>query len=166
MIENRKVNTLVELLQYQAIHQPTKKAYIFLADGKEERNNLTYFELDKKVRAVARKLQILGATGERALLLYPPGLEFIVAFYSCLYAGVIAVPVPPPDATRLKRTLPRIQSILKDAQASLMLTTSQIHSQFSDESYLRFLIYNFCILKRYQPNWQTNGKKQQSIRMP
>jgi len=60
------------------------------------------------------------------LLLYPPGLEFIAAFCGCLYAGVIAIPAPPPDAARLKRTLPRLQAIAKDAQASLVLTTSRI----------------------------------------
>ena len=71
-------------------------------------------------------LQKNQAQGERALLLYPQGLEVIAAFCGCLYAGVIAIPVPPPESGRLKRTLPRLRSIVKDAQASLVLTTAGI----------------------------------------
>ena len=71
-------------------------------------------------------LQKNQAQGERALLLYPQGLEVIAAFCGCLYAGVIAIPVPPPESGRLKRTLPRLRSIVKDAQATFVLTTAGI----------------------------------------
>ena len=60
--------------------------------------------------------------GSRALLLYPPGLDFFTAFCGCLCAGVVAIPAPPPDALRLKRTLPRLQSIVEDAQATVVLS--------------------------------------------
>ncbi|MGB8688989.1 MAG: beta-ketoacyl synthase N-terminal-like domain-containing protein [Microcoleus sp.] len=125
-------STLVELLQYRALHQPQQTAYTFLKDGEIEAGSLTYQELDIRARAIAAHLQSLGTLGERALLLYPQGLEFIAAFCGCLYAGAIAIPAPPPDQARLKRTLPRLQAIAADAQASLVLTTSGILSQLQD----------------------------------
>lgn len=121
-----KYSTLVELLRQRAIQQPEQRAYTFLIDGKKEGPQLSYAELDRQARAIGALLQQHQAKGERALLLYPQGLEVIAAFCGCLYAGVIAIPVPPPEAGRLKRTLPRLQSIVKDAQASLVLTTAGI----------------------------------------
>jgi acyl-CoA synthetase (AMP-forming)/AMP-acid ligase II len=123
-----KSSTLVELLRWRAFHHPDRRAYTFLIDGDVEKAHLTYRELDHQARAIGALLQSLEATGERALLLYPPGLEYIAAFLGCLYASVIAVPVYPPDPARLSRTLPRLQGIIKDAQPSLALTTAAISS--------------------------------------
>ena len=61
---------------------------------------LTRGELDRRARALAARLQARGLAGRRALLLYPPGLEFIAAFFGCLYAGVVAVPAYPPRPNR------------------------------------------------------------------
>ncbi|MEM1172996.1 MAG: AMP-binding protein [Cyanobacteria bacterium P01_H01_bin.35] len=91
-----KVASLVDLLHYRNQHQGSDKAFTFLPKGETEEVTLTYQELDKKARAIAAMLQSIKAKGERALLLYQPGLEFIEAFFGCLYAGVIAVPVYPP----------------------------------------------------------------------
>ena len=119
-------STLIELLQWRSLQQPDHRAYTFLVDGKTEGPTLTYAELDRQARAIGALLQQHQAQGERALLLYPQGLEVLAAFCGCLYAGVIAIPVPPPDGSRLKRTLPRLRAIVKDAQASIVLTTSRI----------------------------------------
>ena len=124
--------TLVELLRWRTLQHPEQRAYTFLIDGEVEGPCLTYAELDCQARAIGALLQQYKAHGERALLLYPPGLEFIDAFCGCLYAGVIAIPAPPPDAARLKRTMPRLQAIAKDAQASFVLTTSRILSVIGD----------------------------------
>ena len=78
---------------------------------------------------LAPSLQSYGARGERALLLYPAGLEFISAFFGCLYAEVIAVPLPPPNLAQPQRTLPRLRTIANDAQPTLALTTSSILSR-------------------------------------
>ncbi len=118
--------TLVELLRYRATHQPDSHAYTFLVDGRKETPPLSYGELDRGARAIAALLQKYGAKGERALLLYPQGTEVIAAFCGCLYAGVIAIPVPPPESGRLKRTLPRLRAIVKDANATFALVTSAI----------------------------------------
>ena len=124
----RKPDTLIELLRGRATKQPEQHAYTFLIDGKKESAPLSYGELDRQARAIAAYLQQVQAKGERALLLYPQGLEVIAAFCGCLYAGVIAIPVPPPESGRLKRTLPRLRSIVKDAQASIALTNAAILS--------------------------------------
>ena len=117
--------TLASLLRWRAQHQSHRVAYAFLRDGITHDSQLTYADLDLQARAIGGALQDCVASGERALLIYPPGLDFVCAFFGCLYAGVIAVPAPPPDPFRLKQTLPRLQGIAKDAQVSLVMTTAQ-----------------------------------------
>ena len=117
------VGTLVDILHSKALYQPDTKAFTFLLDGETDETSLTYLELDLQARAIAAQLQSLGASGERALLLYPAGLEFITAFFGCLYAGVVAVPAYPPRSKN--RSMDRIQAIVEDAQATVVLTTTQ-----------------------------------------
>ncbi len=101
-------------------HQAQDRAFTYLVDGETEEVLLTYQGLDRLARAVAARLQAMGLAGQRALLLYPAGLDFIVAFFGCLYAGVVAVPAYPP---RRNRSLSRIQAIAADAEAKVALTT-------------------------------------------
>ena len=115
--------TFVDLVRTRAATQPTDLAFRYLVDGEQEEIDLSNAELDRQARAVAAWLQSHGLSGQRALLLYPPGLEFIVAFYGCMYAGVVAVPVYPP---RRNRSLNRIQAIADDAEAKVALTTDMI----------------------------------------
>lgn len=117
---------LVDLLQERALRQPQRLAYTFLVDGEEEGERWTYADLDRRARAVAAVLQRSHRPGDRALLLYSPGLDFLAGFYGCLYAGLIAIPAPPPDAARLKRSLPRLQTIVQDSEASVVLGTAGI----------------------------------------
>lgn len=124
--QTKAPSTLIELLRDRALNQGERHAYSFLIDGKKESDRITYNQLDQYARAIAALLQQKQAKGERALLLYPQGVEVIAAFCGCLYAGVIAIPVPPPESGRLKRTLPRLRSIVKDAQAKYALTTPSI----------------------------------------
>lgn len=120
-----EAGTIVELLRWRALNQSGERVFTFLADGESKEAHLTYGELDRQARAIAAWLQQEGAAGERALLLYPPGLEYITAFFGCLYAGVVAVPAYPP---RLNRPMPRLQNIVADSQATIALTTSHILS--------------------------------------
>src|SRR5579859_4261063 len=122
------ISNLVELLQERVRDCPDRVAYVFLAGEDLRQSSLTYRELDSRARSIAALLQGLEAQGERALLLYPPGLEFIAAFFGCLYAGVIAVPAYPP---RLNRNTLRIVSIAKDSQARLALTSAEVLSRLS-----------------------------------
>ncbi len=115
--------TLVELLCLRSLYQANQLAYTFLQDGETEEVNITYGELDRQARIIAGCLQSRGLTGQRALLLYPPGLEFITAFFGCLYAGVTAVPAYPP---RPNRSMERLEAIVDDAQAKQVLTTTSV----------------------------------------
>jgi 8-amino-7-oxononanoate synthase len=116
-------SNLVELLLHRARCQPEDTAFTYLVDGENEQVHLTYRELDRHARAIGAWLEAHDLVGERALLLYPAGLEFIVAFFGCLYAGVVAVPVYPP---RRNRSLNRIQAIADDADARVALTTELV----------------------------------------
>ena len=123
-----EANTLVHVLRWRAVRQPDRRVFSFLEDGKVEAGNLTFRELDRQARQIAGQLCQQGARGRCAILLYPPGLDYISAFFGCLYAGVIAVPTYPPDPIRLDRTLPRFLSIVRNTQPALGLTTAPIQA--------------------------------------
>ncbi|MFY0563643.1 condensation domain-containing protein [Archangium lansingense] len=121
-------SSLLELSRRRAESQPEELAYTFLVDGETEEARLTYAGLDARARAIGGLLQELGAQGERVLLLYPPGLDYVTAFVGCIYAGAIAVPAYPPDPMRLGRTLPRLEALISDARARFALTNELIRS--------------------------------------
>lgn len=116
--------TVVSLLRWRAERQPDQLAYRFLRDGERDEARLSYAELDQGARAVAARLVESGAVGERAILLYPPGLEYITAFFGCLYAGTVAVPAYPPNPARLERSRGRLGAIVRDARPLVTLTTA------------------------------------------
>jgi acyl-CoA synthetase (AMP-forming)/AMP-acid ligase II len=118
---------LVDLLHYRVEYQSRDIAFTFLPQGELEEVNWTYQELDLKARAIAAVLQSLNLRGERALLLYQPGLDFIAAFFGCLYARITAVPVYPPKRNHHKN---RLQAIVTDAQAAITLTTTSVFENF------------------------------------
>ncbi len=117
--------TLADILCWRALHEPQREAYTFLLDGETKQVQMTYADLDREARRIAALLQSRTAVGERVLLLYPPGLEYVAAVFGCFYAGVVAVPAYPP---RLNQSLARIQTIFQDARASVALTTATILS--------------------------------------
>lgn len=118
--------TLVDLLRWRGTSQPQSPAYTFLSDGETEEISLTYGELDRQARSIAAMLQSLQACGERVLLVYPAGLEYVAAFFGCLYAGAVAVPAYP---ARQNSSFQRLQSIVTDARPVVALTTSTILSK-------------------------------------
>lgn len=124
------LTNLVDLLRYRAACQPEKTAFIFLNNNETEAGRFTYGDLDSRSRAIAAHLQPSIHPGDRALLLYPPGLEFIAAFFGCLYAGVIAVPAYPPHP---RRPLDRVYSIIRDAQAAIALTATDIFNRLEPQ---------------------------------
>src|SRR5215204_4809061 len=126
------LETLVDLLRWRASHEPERRAYTFLGSGEAEEGSVDYGELDRRARAVAARLETLGvAGGQRALLLYPPGLRYIAAFLGCLYAGVVAVPAYPP---RPNRPDMRLRVIAADSRATVALTTNRILSSLERRS--------------------------------
>lgn len=135
-----QVATLVDLLRFRADHQPQRTAYDFFADGETQTASLDYQTLEQSVQAVATLLQSLGSRGKPVLLLYPPGIEYIVAFLGCSYAGAIAVPAYPP---RPNRSLERLQIMIQDAGAAIALTHSDVlqglERRFQDSPFLKKL---------------------------
>ncbi len=113
------MQTVVDLLRHRAQTQANQVAYIFLKNGELDPTPLTYGELAEKAEAIATHLAPYA--NERALLIYSyeSGLEFITAFYACLYAGVIAVPCHPP---RNQQDFTDLQARLTSAQAKVILT--------------------------------------------
>jgi len=122
-VTSSRPSTFVELLRSRALRDPDRLAYSFLADGETTEARMSYGELDRQARAIAARLSTMAAPGERALLLYPPGLAFIAAFFGSLYAGLIAVPAYPPHASRTDRTRPRLRGIARNARPAVALTT-------------------------------------------
>jgi amino acid adenylation domain-containing protein len=119
--------TLMDLLAQRAARRADFRTYTFLEDSPGEETTLTYAELDARARRIAASLGP-DAAGQRVMLIYPPGTEYIAGFFGCLYAGAMAVPAYPPDPMRLERTLPRLRAIIRDAQASVVLTNAFILS--------------------------------------
>src|SRR5438309_1467966 len=92
--------TLVDALRWWSEKAPDRPAIAFLSDGENETARLTYAELDREARKAAASLRRFMDPGSRALLCYPPGLDFVIAYLGCLYAQVIAVPLFAPRNTR------------------------------------------------------------------
>jgi acyl transferase domain-containing protein/acyl-CoA synthetase (AMP-forming)/AMP-acid ligase II len=119
-----RARTLVDVLRARAAHQADRVAYRFLGDGETETASRTYAELDREARAIGRRLRDLAEPGARVLLLYPPGLEFVVAFFGCLYGGMIAVPAYPPGGRKSAPT--RLLAIVRDSGAAVAATTGAL----------------------------------------
>jgi acyl transferase domain-containing protein/acyl-CoA synthetase (AMP-forming)/AMP-acid ligase II/NADPH:quinone reductase-like Zn-dependent oxidoreductase/NAD(P)-dependent dehydrogenase (short-subunit alcohol dehydrogenase family)/acyl carrier protein len=124
-----RFGNLIELLRARTAEHGPRVAFRFLADGESEESRLTYNELESRARAIAAVLATQAAAGDRALLFYTAGLEFIAAFWGCLYAGVVAVPIFP---ARLHRQIPRLLAIAADSEAKFVLTTAKIRGQAED----------------------------------
>ncbi|WP_051767848.1 non-ribosomal peptide synthetase [Amycolatopsis vancoresmycina] len=110
--------TLAELLVRRGAEQPGREALTFLGDDGTAAA-ITYAELDARARAIAALLDGTCRAGERALLLYPPGLDYVAGFFGCLYAGIIAVPAYPPLDSRQAA---RLTGIAADATPAAVLT--------------------------------------------
>lgn len=109
---------LTDVLRLRAREQAAQRAYVFLDKRGREVEHLTYGELERSARALAAVLVAGGARGERVVLLYPPGLAFVAAFFGCLYAGAVAVPAAAPAAGR---GMTRLRAIVEDARPRAVL---------------------------------------------
>jgi acyl transferase domain-containing protein/acyl-CoA synthetase (AMP-forming)/AMP-acid ligase II/NADPH:quinone reductase-like Zn-dependent oxidoreductase/acyl carrier protein/NADP-dependent 3-hydroxy acid dehydrogenase YdfG len=115
--------SLTARLREHAVRWPDKAAFTFLANGESEQERLTFRELDERVDTLAARLAIDHAPGERALLLYPAGLEFVVAFLACLRARIVPVPAALPKPNRRESALARVRAIAADCRPVVVLTT-------------------------------------------
>jgi len=138
--------SLVDILRWRAEHEPHQLAYRFLADGEYDEVVLTYEDLDRRARSIGSLLQSSAKAGDRALLLFPPGLDFIAAYFGCLYAKIIAVPVYPPHPARLERTMPIIQRIAADAKPAVAMLTAPLFDGLKAQSAIKNEFGNITFL--------------------
>ncbi|HKI02560.1 MAG TPA: AMP-binding protein, partial [Thermoanaerobaculia bacterium] len=123
-MSNLRVLRLVDTLRDRAADgNGFLPAYTYLEDGEAAERTLSWADLDRQARTIAAHLGAVTARGERALLLFPAGLDFIAAFFGCLYAGVVAVPCYPP---RPNRGQPRLRAIVRDSRPAVVLTDTAL----------------------------------------
>ncbi|WP_193075971.1 non-ribosomal peptide synthase/polyketide synthase [Pseudomonas sp. FME51] len=113
--------SMAAALMRRAAMQPDRLALRFL--GSDDEEVLSYRQLDQRVRIMAAALAQRAAPGDRAVLLFPSGPDYVAAFFACQYAGVIAVPAYPPETNQAQH-LKRLVSIVDDAEPGVILTTA------------------------------------------
>ena len=123
----RGCTTLVEVLRRRSDRQPERLAYRFLVNGDDVAVEATWADVDRRARSIAASLQARGgARGARVLLLCPPGLDYVAAFYGCLYAEAIPVPAYPPQPREMRPAMARLAAVAEDAAATLVVTTPDV----------------------------------------
>jgi acyl-CoA synthetase (AMP-forming)/AMP-acid ligase II/acyl carrier protein len=149
------IDSLVDLLRARASVMGDKRVFSYLRGDGEEEGSLTYRGLHEHAMAIAAELQSVTSPGDRALLLYPVGLDFITAFFGCLYAGVVAVPAAPPGRNRSTSSA---DAIFDAAKPSLVLSTADYQQQASQS--------NGHFSKLFQRRWlatdRVNPERQQA----
>jgi acyl-CoA synthetase (AMP-forming)/AMP-acid ligase II/acyl carrier protein len=118
--------SLVDLLRRRASALGDKQAFCFISGDGSPEVAITYRQLDERARAIAGQLQALAPRGARAILLYPPGLDFVGAFFGCLYAGIMAVPIASPGRGRFAWSA---ESIVEASKPSLVLSTARHYEE-------------------------------------
>jgi acyl-CoA synthetase (AMP-forming)/AMP-acid ligase II len=131
-ILTKQCSTFVEILRFHSEDQPDSIAFTYLdfSDAQESQTSISYSQLDLKARSIAAMLQTYNLVGQRVLLIYPPGIEFIAAFFGCMYAGVVAVPVYPPTS---RKPLDYLEVIVGSCQPSAMLMSKAVESSAGEK---------------------------------
>lgn len=118
--ERCAAKSIVEVCQWRAIHQSDNIAYRFLNNGLDDCETLTFGQLFARLQSIAGHFDV-GDGGERAILLFPSGFDYISSFYACLFAGIVAVPAYP-MVSHSEHV--RLRVIIKDCSPRYILTTS------------------------------------------
>ncbi|MFL9889233.1 AMP-binding protein, partial [Paraburkholderia agricolaris] len=123
LLESPQSFNLAERLRELAATRPHDTALVCVDDSGDTRYD--YHALDARAQTIARFLAARNAAGERALLLMDSGIDYVAAFFGCLYAGTIAVPAYPPESAR-EQHLARLRGIAADCDARFVLTTASL----------------------------------------
>ncbi|WP_313673351.1 AMP-binding protein [Mycolicibacterium sp.] len=118
--------SIPELLKRRADERPDQPAYTFYdyeIDPSGFAETLTWSDLYRRVQAVAGQVRLCGSPGDRAAILAPQGLDYIVAFFAVMHAGFIAIPLPVPAPGGLDE---RVVGALRDSAPVAVLTTSTV----------------------------------------
>ncbi|KAI4827626.1 hypothetical protein KUCAC02_031010 [Chaenocephalus aceratus] len=124
----RKHQYLTEALQWRAQTDADHVLFVLLNNKGVSVSTATCVQLHKRAEKIAAALTEKGSinTGENVVLLYPPGIDLIAAFYGCLYAGCVPVNVRPPHPQNLGATLPTVRMIIDVSKAACILTTQSL----------------------------------------
>uniref|UniRef100_A0A7N9ASZ9 Disco-interacting protein 2 homolog Bb n=1 Tax=Mastacembelus armatus TaxID=205130 RepID=A0A7N9ASZ9_9TELE len=124
----RKHQYLTEALHWRAQTDPDHVLYVLLNAKGVTVGTATCVQLHKRAEKIAAALTEKGSinTGENVVLLYPPGIDLIAAFYGCLYAGCVPVTVRPPHPQNLAATLPTVRMIIDVSVSACILTTQNL----------------------------------------
>ncbi len=128
MYAKPRTETFGSILRERAERSPDALAFIYLRDGETDEERISFGELHERARRYAASLESAVEPGGRALLLLPPGLDYVAALFGCFYAKIVGVSVAPPHPKRLHRTLPRLLAIAKDADPDCVLTSTAIRN--------------------------------------
>lgn len=126
-------STIVEVLLNRGERQPDKTAYIFVSSRGRDEASVSYAGLGGDVRALAQWVLQTCRPGDRALIVFQPGLEYIKAFYACLCAGVVPVPAYPPSRAGGTRAFTQLLKIARDAGVSYLLTASDLSASLIEQ---------------------------------
>lgn len=119
-------DTLAFVFEAQCGARPSHLAYAFLAEDLSPAQQSSYAELHRETHRIAAWLSAETRPGDRVLLAFAPGLDFVRVFWACLLSGRVAVPVPSPDPIRLHHAAPRVRSVIADSRATLVLTSTTL----------------------------------------
>ncbi len=124
---NQVSENLIDMLHLQGEKNPDKPAFVHLLDGRTDEDVITFSKLEQRACAIAVRLQKMGLAGQRVILAYPPGIDFIAAFFGCMYANCTAVPTYSPHR---HRAVDQFTALADDAGAGVAMSTSFAITQF------------------------------------
>lgn len=138
--------SLVDILRRHAKNQPQGLSFRFLTDGEFDEVEITYEALDRRARAIGARLQACTKAGDRVLILLPAGLDFVAAYFGCLYARIIAIPVSPPHPARLEESLAATLRIAADAVPAAALLNASLFEAIEMRHTTRDQFSRMCLL--------------------
>jgi len=118
--------TFVDVLRDRAASRESGKGFTFLQDGDGLEEHVDYETLDRRARDVGRRLAARARPGERVLLVFDPGLDYVVTLFGCFYAGLVAVPAYPPNPLRPEAGLAQLERVASDSRAALALGSAEL----------------------------------------
>ena len=163
MLDKRRLpfTSLVELLARRAAEQGDERTCVFLSDKGDEEASLTFRELQRRAAAVATRLRRSSNPGDRALLLFGPGLDFIIGYFGCVLAGAIPVPMMLP---RRNSSLDSSASIVANCTPRFVITNARVRTARPDlgDRFSQPQMQWFTVDEAVQPS----GEAEQELPMP
>lgn len=153
-----RFSDLVEMLETQSKIYGSRKMFCFLEDGENESDSKSFTEIQRSAKALAVELSKSANAGDRVLLLFPAGIDFVAGLFGCFYSGLVAVPAYPP---RKNRSFRRFEAIVRNCDPKVILTTRKIYhdiqKNYKDEDIL--VNANYVVYEDVDPGNAGQWKK-------